>query len=225
METVRAEQETVKSVSVLGINMEAAGIRHGDTVVYDTSKRPAQAGDVVVVKMTLMFNRETEEVRSYCGCYAGAHWIKTCYSGAAADSFRCIPEGDFIGVVAAIIAPGGIVKWEKDISGYPERLSREQTLNEEPGNHSFLAKHSELIKKEGQRMNASICTEMEELGFRLKGLSNMAALFSNAFDGVSSMDSYEDAFSLFASLMTEFNGEYDNMLGRLLGARGEGVQV
>ena len=136
---ITTEEDGMPSiVTVNGSCMEALGVNDGDHLLIDSSKRPKQAGDVCLIIATHPAQRSLRlqsMIKGFYGVYCGSQWVKEYYTERTNHTLRVRPWG-FCGIAFACYTADWHLKWTRDISDYPEELSRETTLDEEPSNIS-----------------------------------------------------------------------------------------
>lgn len=72
-------------------------------------------------------------------------------------------------------------------------------------------------------MDMELYAELEYLGLRLDGLTNMSGLLSDAVtEGPNTADTYVESITLLSFLMSEFRDKYDDIMKRI--PRGVGVR-
>lgn len=70
-------------------------------------------------------------IKAYGGVWGWMQQVGTCYAQKPGAAFRmnyAFEPKAVLGVVSACYSPSGVLKWERDISEYPEELGAENTM-------------------------------------------------------------------------------------------------
>ena len=121
------ERHGIAASRVSGRCMEGMGIYNGDYIAVDSSKFPKPNNNDVCLCYAKYPGEERPELmaKEYIGVWGTMQLVGTRYIDRMNCGFKPI---SIIGVIFAVYSPCGALRWEKDISDYPERLGRSSTI-------------------------------------------------------------------------------------------------